>query len=499
MDIASLSKVVMVRSCEEEDPKGHFLSLYDRQRAIQQANEKLTLDEQSRGTNAFDESLIVERAYRLMETLESRYPVFSTARGLTLLRIPLFLILTLALVGGFWTDPIAPKGQINLLQFPLLVLVIWNVVMYAWSILKYAGQTLWSKPLVEATADRLASVGLWVSRLKLSFLQRTSHEEKQWIGASVARFYRSWSAFVGEGMRLNGTSMLHWGAAGLAVGVIIGLYIRGFAFEYRASWSSTFLEAGQVHHLLAFILFPASKLLGVDIPSVQALAALKAPGNENAAIWIHLWAVTCLIFIVLPRVTLALITKQRALERLNGLTLPLDQPYFHRMLAQYRAESMRVEILPYQCQPDQAAVQYLEELSLGMFGDHAYVQTRAPLAYGETDIAMQAPGREALRVFIIFDVATTPEKEVHGEFLQHLQGQVERWTAGASLLVFLQEESYRSRVDPIRLHGRSQTWRRFLNGYGLEPIFLGQTGERDDDLPQQAAAKLWSGRSQEVL
>ncbi len=498
MKVDSLSKVVMVRSCEEEDPKGYFLSLHDRQRASLRASEAPTLDDNKQGINSMEELLIIDRAERLTEKLERRYAVLLTARRLTLIQIPLFLIIVLAILGGLLTDPIGPRGQINLLHFPLLVLVIWNGAMYIWSTMRYVLKNAWKSHRAECISDWLNRTGLWVLQVKLRLFQQASQEEKQWIVASLSRFFQLWSSLVGEGVRLKGKSMLHWGAAGLAIGVIIGLYCRGFVFEYRASWASTFLEAEQVHHMLAVILFPASTLLGIDFPSVQAIATLKAPGSENAAIWIHLWAVTCLILIVLPRVGLALITSQNALKQLDSLTLPLEQPYFHRLLTQYRGEDIWVEVLPYQCQLKHSLLELLEEFSLEMFGNRAYVQTRKPISYGESNFRMKASGTMPLRVLIVFDVATTPEQEVHGAFLQNIQDQVESWNGDASLLILLHEGSYRKRADPERLRERFQTWERFMSGHGLKSLVFSNSADVNNMI-QQATTKLWSGRSQEVL
>ena len=499
MNVDSLSKIVMVRSCEEEDPKGYFLSLHDRQRAIKLVSEaQEELDEKGRGKDSPGELLMIDRASHLTKKLESRYSVFLSARRLTLIQIPLFLIGGLAIVGGFLTDPIGQKGQINLLHFPLLVLVVWNVLMYLWSTMGYVFQRVWMSKKSKWIPDWFHKSGLWVSLLKFRLFHRTNQEETQWIVASLTRFFRLWGSLVGEVVRLKGKSLLHWGAAGLAIGVVIGLYLRGFAFEYRASWASTFLEADQVYHILSFILFPASTLLGIDFPSVQAIATLKAPHSENAAMWIHLWAVTCLLFIILPRIGLALAASQKALKQFDRIALPLDQPYFHRILTQYRGKDIWVEVLPYQCQIEPSSLELLEKFSLEMFGNSTYVKTRKLISYGDKVIQVNASSHAPLRLLIVFDLATTPEQEVHGAFLQDIQGQVEGWTADASLLVFIHEGSYQKRADPQRLRERFQSWKRFVGGYGLEPLLFSNTTDVHN-IVRQATSKLWPEYTQEVL
>ena len=47
-----------------------------------------------------------------------------------------------------------------------------------------------------------------------------------------------------------------------------GLYLRGLAFEYRASWESTFLDASIVRPIVAFAYAPGALLTGIAVPGV---------------------------------------------------------------------------------------------------------------------------------------------------------------------------------------------------------------------------------------
>ena len=100
---------------------------------------------------------------------------------------------------------------------------------------------------------------------------------------------------------------LHIGAAAFALGALASLYARGLAFEYRAGWDSTFLDADGVQRLLAVVLWPATALAGFPLPDAPTLAALRfstGPG-ENAARWIHAHAIGVVAVVVLPRLLLA--------------------------------------------------------------------------------------------------------------------------------------------------------------------------------------------------
>ena len=87
---------------------------------------------------------------------------------------------------------------------------------------------------------------------------------------------------------------LHLAAVAVAAGALAAMYLRGLGLEYRAGWDSTFLDAQAVHRWLNLLLGPASALSGIALPEPAQLEALRfstGPG-ENAARWIHLYALT---------------------------------------------------------------------------------------------------------------------------------------------------------------------------------------------------------------
>ena len=72
--------------------------------------------------------------------------------------------------------------------------------------------------------------------------------------------------------------VLHLSAALFALGAIVGLYLRAIVFEYRIGWESTYLQAPMVHAILAFVLGPASSLIGMPFPSIESVAAMRLSG-----------------------------------------------------------------------------------------------------------------------------------------------------------------------------------------------------------------------------
>ena len=141
---------------------------------------------------------------------------------------------------------------------------------------------------------------------------------------------------------MRAARILHFAAAALALGVIAGLYVRGLAFEYRATWESTFLDAANVHWLLALLLAPGSVLSGIAMPGVAQLEAIRAPASENAATWLHLLAASVVVIVVIPR----LVLRHRNGQSWSGIAqrafaIPLGDPYFQRLLRGFRGGPVR--------------------------------------------------------------------------------------------------------------------------------------------------------------
>ena len=142
-------------------------------------------------------------------------------------------------------------------------------------------------------------------------------------------------------MAARAARVLHVAAALFALGAVAGLYVRGLVFEYRAGWESTFLDAPAVHALLSFFLSPAAQLIGVPFPSVDQIAALRftngTPGNANAALWIHLYAVTVGAIVIVPRLALALIARWQEQRRSQRFAFDMSEPYFRRLAGSFTA------------------------------------------------------------------------------------------------------------------------------------------------------------------
>ncbi len=126
--------------------------------------------------------------------------------------------------------------------------------------------------------------------------------------------------------------VLHTAAAALGAGLVAGLYLRGLVLDYRAGWQSTFLDAAAVQQVLGQLLAPASHLTGVAVPDVAPLRiGPDGDATASAAPWIHLYATTLALAVLLPRGLLALWAGWRARRLSLHFGLPLDTPYFEAL------------------------------------------------------------------------------------------------------------------------------------------------------------------------
>ena len=197
---------------------------------------------------------------------------------LTAMRWPLWLgwLAVLAAFGlGIATDAIGSSHSVNILAPPLLLLMLWNIAVYAFMGLN-AVRGWFAAPSFIKTDDD--------TRLALA----------------------------------RGTTVMHCGAAAMAAGALTSMYWRGLVFDYQALWQSTFLSVTSVHQIISVVLGPASWLSGLALPDVPALAKLRYPTSvgENAGRWMHWYAITVFLVVLLPRGLLALGSHRKA-ERLR--------------------------------------------------------------------------------------------------------------------------------------------------------------------------------------
>lgn len=283
--------------------------------------------------------------------LEPRLPPAVRALG-GLARAPgraLWVIVALGLVIGAVANSFGPSGAVSVLWNPLLVLVAWNVlvlglgplVRLAWRRRPRPAPPSLSPGAVRLSAPRVP----WLVRRVLSPLWPSAwmalqRERVDAAGLAAAelraiaeRFWASWRDAAAPLLGVRTRLVLHAGALALVVGAIAGVYVRGVFLQYDVVWRSTFVRdpesAGTVVRL---VLGPAALLAGRELTGPLDPALLLRPEGAPAAPWIHLFALTALLFAVVPRLIAASLSAASAQRWAAHVTVPLDDDYVRRLV-----------------------------------------------------------------------------------------------------------------------------------------------------------------------
>ena len=460
--------VVLVRAVESADTERAIFSNEDRAHASRAAAELARWRASEQRQPATAESFIERRATLLAETLPRRFPAI--ARAASAFDWPAWFGLTLPAVAfalGAVLEHIADRQHVNIIAFPLLAIMLWNVVVYLLLLLRLLMR-------VGGLRVDLRGPRRWLTaRSERSMRNLTGSS-----AASVAHFATQWSALVAPLMAARTARVLHLAAALFAIGAVAGLYVRGLVFEYRAGWESTFLDPPTVHAILSFFLSPAAQLLGIPFPSVDQIAALRftngVPGSASAAVWIHLYAVTVSAIVIVPRLLLALMAGWRVTRRLQGFTFDINEPYFRRLAGSFTSGTARLCVIPYSYTVEDAASNGLRAVAVALLGDDAEVTLRSPVTFGAEHSVGQTPSSDppATLTLALFSLAATPENENHGAFLKALRSA----SPAARLAVLLDESGYRRRLGTqagaeARLEERRSAWRYFCRSLALDAVF----------------------------
>jgi hypothetical protein len=433
--------ITAVRAIEGADRARAFWTDEDRAWASRVAAEMV-------GQGAAPESFLTARGRLALERVGERVKAFPRAVHALRWR-PWFGVLVAvgAFVAGMAIDQVGGTQRINLLAPPFFGLLIWNVAVYALLVFGFIVRY--------GEAAPLGPIRALVARHAAGRARSVRGE----LATAIERFASDWAQRSASLYRARAARILHVAAATLAAGLIAGLYMRGLAFEYRAAWESTFLDAATVRGLLAAVLAPGAMITGIPVPSVAEVEAIRAPASENAGRWLHLMAATIATVVIAPRLLLALGAWTLERHRATHLPLGLDEPYFVRLLRGFRGGPVRVCVAPYSFAVPAVAAAGMERLVRRVFGANASLTFMPSTAYGAEDaLGANATFASPMNAIALFNVTATPEPAAHGVFLDRLGKQL---AAGSTLVALIDESAFRERWpnEPARLEERRASWR----------------------------------------
>ena len=400
------------------------------------------------------------------------------------------------LIGALAYD-IGTHQRIDLLSMPVWIVVLWNVAVYVGLGVAWARRLGTDKP---AFGELRRFIGK-------RFAARVAASPRK--APALAAFGKAWAELSWPTAVARAGSVLHLAAAALALGLVAGMYLRGLVLDYRAGWQSTFLEPPRVTSFLSTMLAPAAKVSGVALPDEAGVAALRLMPDQQAsgeaAPWIHLYAATLAIFVIVPRLLLALGSVLRAAWLARKLPIAIDEPYHQRLLQQHRQQhggaGARVRVHPHGTAPSASAVLALRKLVARVLGDDADLDFSPVVAYGHEDQPVAtslAIGAVPTAEIALFDASATPEAEAQGRFVESLRSRLAR---GSALVMVVDEAGFTARfgTDGGRVEQRRTAWRDLADKLGMPaPVFVNldanvvveQSRALDAALSQQTARAL---------
>lgn len=469
MNEQAAREVVLVRAIETGDRKIDILSEDDRKYASRAARELAQWQASHARSDVTPDDFLAQRAGLILKRMAERSPAFATVlqwpRGLGLLWTCLPV---LALLAGFVMHRITDPHRVDLLSAPLLLIIGWNLLVYA-------GMLVWpwlpSARVGGFNTDFSRMVGLGRARLPRKLPQA--------LASALALFMAEWAQLSGKLTSVRLARTMHLGAALFALGAVLSLYAQGYFSQYVAGWESTFLDAAQVHALLSALFTPAVlvfQLQGFSIADIEALRFGQPASAMGGARWVHLYAATLVLLVVLPRALLSGAAHLRAKKQEKNFPLDLNQPYFQKLLKSLGGAPGTLRVLPYSFAVDEARDKGLHALAGLLLGEQARLMLRPAIAYG-------AEPQDALRDFspndgdatltaVLFNLAATPEKENHGLLLDYLVRE-----SAHGIAVLVDESAYLERLGSqaggqARMAERKALWQQFCSFHKAPASFV---------------------------
>ncbi|HWH46178.1 MAG TPA: DUF2868 domain-containing protein [Burkholderiales bacterium] len=497
-----LRSILLVKAIEETDRAGTIIPPADRSastREARRADGEATAPGDGVQQGAFSEAaqrISVERSRILLRKIVARHPFVDTVLNLT--GGPAWagwVLVALGLFFGFALSALDGTRRINILAFPMIGVVLWNLAVYITIFFHWtrAGST---------TVQRRRRMPEALTNLWTRFVARQAAKSGAFsvpLAEALRRFVTEWFEIARPLLVARAVRVFHLAAVAVGIGLIAGLYVRGIAFDYEAGWESTFFEAPRVRVLLSVIYGPASVITGISIPDASYLETIRwkdGVGGERAARWMHLLAATVALYVVLPRLMLSLAGTICILRRSRRMPLPAPLTAYLRIPLGALGVAHRglVTIIPYAYEPSAAARAGLRTLLPLALGENVTLDARSPVRYGDEEEFLQALSKSGKPdiVVLLFNLATTPEEENHGTMIAGVRDCLTAKRLIAQLIVLVDEAPYAERMADggadSRLTERRHAWQEFVaaRGVGLCIVNLSVAASEEAPSPGQA-------------
>lgn len=470
--------VLRWRALEEADSEGGLLSQERRREATAKTRGGLASDAvHARPLGEREEAFLKKRA----EWLEREVIGWgsSVVRVMERLRAPEGRMLwawcgwLVAFVAGWGLCGLGQVAEFNLLALPLVGLLLWNAGMMI------AALVLELRPVGPMREPQGFMAGL--ARLVMPRTDERAVEGETLTGLTAdQRFALLANLPALERLCRRLRAWLHIAAALVALGGICGMYARGWAKEYRAVWESTLLSDAGAQGFFGVLFRPAASAWELELPLEQLPSMRRGHGLEAAPApalpWLHLYAGTLFLMIILPRAALAGLTVWRAhavmISRLRALGW---QGYLERTL---RAAEGGGEVVTVIIHATDATPTHRETWARGVREQHGALAEPQMLTVplGDEDEFVSTWRPTASKVMIVFTLATTPEMEVQRAFVEGVRRCLLEKRPDGVLEVLLDATSIGNRWSPEKKAGRERLWTDMLEGLADRVIIAAQRG-----------------------
>lgn len=412
MNLSDLRNIVIAQSLEESDTGGRLVTDDEKRLAESAAGAPLPQDTSKAKQNEF----LGRRASNLIGTVEPRingdriWLRSSPFRS----KFSLFVLITavVAALVGYLTNELGPQKKINLLSFPLIGIVVWNLLVYLGELF-----IMFRKDGASTGIAGVITRALFPPPINL---QKSDNESSLEFRAR-SLFQSRWRQINIPPLSARVKSTLHFTALLLAAAAIFGMYIKGLSKQYNAVWESTFFENGeQLSPFINVVLGPAQKVLEATkvledkLPTADDLDNYKEPAEgDSAKRWIHWYAATMAIFVILPRFLLGIFWHLKAGAMSRKLPFrELAPTYYERVLAVSTGDSMGIAVVPYAHKPGDNVIQGMRTYMEQTFKRPVSISWQDDISFGDEDDAkVEFP--KNLQPMLLFNFGSTPEKETH--------------------------------------------------------------------------------------
>jgi len=467
-----IRKVLMLQAVEENDEAEETLTPDEKGEAASIAGAPLGKDSNRTEQDKF----LAGRADVLLDRAASRFPeaanwLHRSTIGHRYGMLALGLGIVAAVI-GFLTNELGPEKRINILSFPLLAILLWSLFVYLRDIFSFFRSNSLSAGIKVTWIDLLANA------LQPGLKSESIPEPDLALTAARNSFQYRWRKLYTPVITARLKSLLHTVALILAASAILGMYVKGLANEYTAVWESTFFQSSeQLRPFLQTILGPAAAITGEAIPSAAELEAIHwsegaKAGGENAARWIHWYAITIGLFVLLPRAIFATIWKLRADRMARTLPFRKTWPrYFDRIISISSGAALDIALVPYALDPDETKKRAITKRLEDEFKRPLDLAWGKMVPFGEEEHA--SVPEHAGEVIPVYDFASTPEIETHLALYTTLRFPTELGDGPSPVghrpvrSVILDTSAYDKKADSFsdadeRKKGRLEAWKKLF-------------------------------------